>query len=74
MKIKIMFNGKEIEVEKGSSVADILQSNGFGLKFVLVELDEETVDHHCYHSTLVEEEGTEIDAAYLVGGGGEFSN
>jgi len=67
--MQITFNGKDIDIEKGTCIADILQENEFGLKFVLVELDGETVDHHEYHETLVEEEGSEIEAAYLCGGG-----
>lgn len=72
--MKILFNGEEIEVEKGRSVADILQANGFGLKYVLVEVDDETVDHHKYHETFINDEGTELDCAYLVGGGGITKN
>ncbi len=66
--MKIHLNGNPHELEKSISLADLLESIGFGGKPVVVELNEEAVFPRDYSNAMVED-GARVEVVTLAAGG-----
>ena len=64
----IQLNGKEHPLKQALSVADLLESIGWGGRAVVVELNEEPVFPREYGKTMVEP-GARVEIVALAAGG-----
>jgi sulfur carrier protein len=68
MTISIRLNGKEIQIEEGSTILDLLNERRIRPEIVVVELDGEIVERERYGETLLKA-GDEVELVYYMGGG-----
>jgi len=68
MAISIKLNGKEVQIEKGSTVSDLLRERKVKPRMVVVELNGEILDRERYGEVRLKE-GDEIELVYYMGGG-----
>lgn len=66
--ISIEFNGKTIELQDGSTIADLLQQAKVESRFCAVELNLEIVSKDQYSSQSLAT-GDQVEVVTLVGGG-----
>ena len=66
--IELFFNGAPVQVETGSTVASLLQTQGLGERRVAVEANGEIVPRSLHASTLLQA-GDRIEVVHAIGGG-----
>ena len=64
----IKVNGKEIELEKATSVEVYLESTGYQMKRIAVELNGEILSKNEYADRMLED-GDRMEVVTFVGGG-----
>lgn len=64
----IIVNGKEFEIDSGSSVAKLVEERGLDRSRVAVELNGEIVPHGTFDDTLLHD-GDKVEIVHFVGGG-----
>lgn len=66
--MKILLNGVECDVPDASSIADLLQLNGYGERRVAVELNRSIVPRS-RHAGQHLDEGDQVEIVHAIGGG-----
>ena len=66
--MRLVVNGEEREVERSTTVKQLLASLGLGDTLVAVERNEEVVPRAQHESTPLEE-GDRVEVVHFVGGG-----
>jgi len=68
MPIKILFNGKEENIENEISVLELLKKKNIRPEVVTVELNEKIIDRKDYQTSVIKE-GDKLELVYFMGGG-----
>ena len=63
----VKINGKQLDVQ-GKTIAELVESQGYDLTRVAVELNEEIVPKSVYDSTVLND-GDSVEIVGFVGGG-----
>ena len=66
--IKIVLNGKNFELDKGTSVEKLIQKLGLNSKWVVVELNQEALMRKDYPKTLLRK-NDKVELVRAVSGG-----
>ena len=66
--MKILFNGKSIEVPEGTSISELLRIAEVRASVVAVEVNQEIVPRPLHENTQLQS-GDVVEAVTLVGGG-----
>lgn len=64
----VKLNGESVEFTTDMSVSDFLTANGYEIRFIAVEINNEIVPKATYNSHIVHD-GDVIEVVRLVGGG-----
>jgi thiamine biosynthesis protein ThiS len=66
--IKVKINGKETEMEKGATIAGLIESYGFKAERVVAEVNGSVISRETYASVSVND-GDRVELINFVGGG-----
>ncbi len=66
--MKIILNGKTVDVEEGLSVADLVKRRKFNSNVIIVEYNYEVIKKEAWAQTRLKE-GDRLEVLQLVGGG-----
>lgn len=66
--VRLLVNGNSVEIVEPISLAHWLESKGYGIKTVAVELDGTIVGPEAYEAIILSD-GMQIEVVSFVGGG-----
>ena len=66
--VRLLVNGNRVEIAEPISLAHWLESKGYGIKTVAVELDGTIVGPEAYEAIILSD-GMQIEVVSFVGGG-----
>ena len=66
--MRIWVNGKELQIDEGSTVLDLLQRRGIRPEVVVVELNDRIIPRERYGEVSLKE-GDRLELVYYMGGG-----
>lgn len=64
----VYLNGKQVEYTQDISVKDFLESQGYNIARIAVELNEEILPKAQYENTILQQED-KLEVVHFVGGG-----
>lgn len=64
----VYLNGKQVEYTQDMSIKDFLESQGYNIARVAVELNEEILPKAQYENTILQQED-KLEVVHFVGGG-----
>ena len=64
----VEFNGREIEVDPGSTLGALIDQRGIERRMIAVEYNGEILPRHAYDDTLLHD-GDRLEVVQMVGGG-----
>lgn len=64
----VTVNGKEIQINKPTSVADYLENAGYQMKRIAVEMNGDILPKYEYSDTMLKD-GDRLEVVTFVGGG-----
>lgn len=67
-KFQIQMNGAGIDVERGLSLGQLIDSRGLERRMIAVEYNGEIIPRHDYDDTMIQE-GDTLEVVHMVGGG-----
>ena len=67
-KVQIQMNGAGIDVERGLSLGQLIDSRGLERRMIAVEYNGEIIPRHDYDDTMIQE-GDTLEVVHMVGGG-----
>ena len=67
-KVQIQMNGAGINVERGLSLGQLIDSRGLERRMIAVEYNGEIIPRHDYDDTMIQE-GDTLEVVHMVGGG-----